>query len=99
MKACVFTASAGPLQITDVPDPAAAPGEVVVRVRYCGICSSDLQAASSGTGVRAGTIMGHELAGTIAEIGAGVAGLRIGDPVVVMSYLACGSCEQCRGGR
>jgi 2-desacetyl-2-hydroxyethyl bacteriochlorophyllide A dehydrogenase len=42
--------------------------------------------------------MGHELAGTVAEVGAGVTGFQVGDPVAVMSYVACGVCEQCRMG-
>jgi threonine dehydrogenase-like Zn-dependent dehydrogenase len=99
MRACVFKAPNAPLEVVDVPDPIAGPGELVVRVRACGICSSDLHAARSATDpLPAGAIMGHELAGEIAQIGPGVNGYEIGEPVVVMSYLACGECANCRAG-
>ena len=97
MKACVFKATGAPLEIADIPDPIAAPGEIVVRVRNCGICGSDLHAATAKTvQMPPGTIMGHELSGTVEQIGDGVSGFAPGDPVVVMSYLACGACANCR---
>jgi (R,R)-butanediol dehydrogenase/meso-butanediol dehydrogenase/diacetyl reductase len=95
MLACVFTAPARPLELTEVPDPRPGPGEVVVRVSHCGVCSSDLHAANSGTGLRPGTVMGHEISGTITEVGPAVEALCIGDRVAVTSYLACGACAQC----
>ena len=99
MRACVFRAPGAPLEVVDAPDPIAGPGELVVRVRACGICSSDLHAAKSAADpLPAGAIMGHELAGEIAQIGPGVNGYEIGEPVVVMSYLACGECANCRAG-
>lgn len=99
MRACVFKAPQAPLEIVELPDPIAGPGELIVRVRACGICSSDLHAANSTTDpLPAGAIMGHELAGEIAELGAGVTGFARGEPVVVMSYLACGACADCRAG-
>jgi (R,R)-butanediol dehydrogenase/meso-butanediol dehydrogenase/diacetyl reductase len=70
----------------------------VVRVRDCGICGSDLHAAKFGFKMPPGTIMGHELSAVVDEIGAGVTGFAPGDPVVVMSYVACGECEACRTG-
>jgi (R,R)-butanediol dehydrogenase/meso-butanediol dehydrogenase/diacetyl reductase len=98
MKACVFKSTGAPLQMTDVPEPIAEPGEIVVRVKNCGVCGSDLHAAKFGFNMPPGTIMGHEFSGVIEELGSGVEGFERGDPVVVMSYLACGQCLQCRSG-
>src|SRR6202521_822515 len=99
MKACVFKAIGAPLEVVELPDPVAGSGELIVRVKACGICGSDLHAATTAKAkLPAGTIMGHELAGVVEQIGPGVSGLERGDPVVVMSYLACGDCGNCRAG-
>jgi (R,R)-butanediol dehydrogenase/meso-butanediol dehydrogenase/diacetyl reductase len=99
MRACVFKAPGTPLEVVEMPDPEAARGEIVVRVKNCGICGSDLHAAgANGVKMPPGTIMGHEFSGVVDEIGEGVSGLERGDPVVVMSYLACGECDRCRAG-
>ena len=99
MRAAIFKATGAPLEIVEVPDPKAGPGEVVVRVRNCGICGSDLHASgTSSFKLPPGTIMGHEFAGEVAEVGSGVEGFAPGDAVVVMSYLACGECDLCRAG-
>jgi (R,R)-butanediol dehydrogenase/meso-butanediol dehydrogenase/diacetyl reductase len=96
MKACVFKAAGAPLEVAEVPDPIAGPGEIVVRVKNCGVCGSDLHAAKYGFRMPPGTIMGHEFSAVVDEIGAGVTGLERGDAVVVMSYLACGVCDSCK---
>jgi (R,R)-butanediol dehydrogenase/meso-butanediol dehydrogenase/diacetyl reductase len=98
MKACVYRAPGAPLEVVEVPAPAAGPGEVVVRVKACGICGSDLHAAGRSFRLPPGTIMGHEFSGVVETLGAGSEGLAPGDPVVVMSYLGCGDCEPCRIG-
>ncbi len=98
MKACVFKAAGQPLEVAEVAKPKAGPGELVVRVKNCGVCGSDLHAAKYGFSMPAGTIMGHEFSAVIDEVGAGVSGFSGGDPVVVMSYLACGECDSCRSG-
>jgi (R,R)-butanediol dehydrogenase/meso-butanediol dehydrogenase/diacetyl reductase len=99
MKACVFKAVGAALAVVELPDPVAGPGELVVRVKACGICNSDLHAATSAKAkLPPGTVMGHELAGVVEQIGPGVGGFEPGDPVVVMSYLACGECANCRAG-
>ena len=99
MRAAIFKAQGAPLEIVELPDPVAGPGEIVVRVRDCGICGSDLHASDSrNVKMPPGTIMGHEFAGEVAQVGAGVDGFAPGDPVVAMSYLACGECEMCRAG-
>ena len=99
MKACVYKAPGALLEVVEVPDPKPATGEMVVRVRDCGICGSDLHAAKFGFKMPPGTIMGHEFSAVVDEIGAGVTGFAPGDPVVVMSYVACGACESCRTGK
>ncbi|HKV56207.1 MAG TPA: alcohol dehydrogenase catalytic domain-containing protein [Candidatus Binataceae bacterium] len=99
MKAAIFQAPEAPLQIADVPEPRARAGEVVVRVKNCGICGSDLHAADSRkVKMPAGTIMGHEFAGIVEEVGDGVSGFERGEAVVAMSYLPCGECALCRAG-
>lgn len=98
MKACVFKAAGAPLEVVELPDPIPGAGEIVVRVKDVGVCGSDLHAAKYAATMPPGTIMGHEFSAVIDGVGAGVTGFEWGDPVVVMSYLACGDCDQCRNG-
>ena len=83
----VVVHGAGDLRVEDRPDPRAEPGEVVIAVEWGGICGSDLaywKNGSSGTAVLKGPlVLGHEIAGRIDEVGAGVSGVEIGQPVTV----------------
>ncbi|MDY7009893.1 MAG: galactitol-1-phosphate 5-dehydrogenase [Planctomycetota bacterium] len=84
----------------DVPDPKCGVDEVLIEVKACGICGSDVHGMDGGTGRRIPPIiMGHEAAGVIAEIGADVTGWRIGDRVTFDSTIYCDSCYFCRAGR
>ncbi|MDI3385077.1 zinc-binding dehydrogenase [Streptomyces sp. B-S-A8] len=80
-----------------VPDPG--PGEVLVRVRSCGICPADLDWREGGPDGRFPVLLGHEAAGVVAAAGAGVAGVRPGDFVVLNPHAPCGSCRSCRHAR
>jgi threonine dehydrogenase-like Zn-dependent dehydrogenase len=81
-----------------IPDPG--PGEVRVRVRACGLCGSDLHVVHSTTPLLApGTIMGHEIAGTVDALGQGVDSYSAGEAVVIEPLRTCGICEWCRIGR
>jgi len=84
------------LQLVEIPDPEAVPGEVVVRVDGCGICGSDL--TSYKVGLFTGTVPGHELAGVVQSVGAGVTGWSPGDEVVIDPKIPCGACDDCRSG-
>ena len=90
------------IKIAEVPRPRARSGEVVVKVRASGICATDVKILS-GTGIPAElpAILGHEVAGTVAELGAGAgeAGLHVGQRVAVYPIAACGECFYCRQGR
>jgi len=88
----------GQIEVAEVPRPEAGPGEVVVRVGYCGICGSDLEAFHTGM-YEPGLIVGHEFAGTVAQVGPGVSGWRVGDRVVANDAIPCGECPPCREGR
>jgi threonine dehydrogenase-like Zn-dependent dehydrogenase len=91
--------------LCDVPEPdAPGPGEVVVAVRAAGICGTDLHVADWTAGYAAmreamPVTLGHEFAGSVAFIGAGVSGLRPGYRVVIRPSVVCGRCERCRTGR
>jgi len=87
MKAAVFYEPYD-LRIEEVPEPTAGPGEVIIEVGACGICGSDLEYYTGGSPLGTPTgkgplILGHELAGTVVELGAGVTTLRLGDRVAV----------------
>jgi L-iditol 2-dehydrogenase len=87
------------LKIADVPTPAVGPGEVLIRVGACGICGSDVHGYDGSSGRRIPPIvMGHEAAGRIAAVGAGVTGLEEGDRVTFDSTIYCGACAYCRRG-
>jgi L-iditol 2-dehydrogenase len=99
MKALLLTAPSH-LEWVDAPDPRPGADEVLVRVRACGICGSDIHGWDGSTGRRRPPlIMGHEAAGEIASVGPKVAGWRIGDRVTFDSTISCGECGPCRQGR
>jgi threonine dehydrogenase-like Zn-dependent dehydrogenase len=76
------------------------PDEVRVSVAACGICGSDIAAYAGLVDIRApGTVMGHEAAGVITEVGADVTGLAVGDRVAIDPIVACGTCEFCAAGQ
>lgn len=85
--------------IEDFPVPTLQPNEVLVRVRVCGICGSDVHGMDGSSGRRIPPIvMGHEAAGVIAEIGSAVTGWSKGDRVTFDSTVSCGECWYCRRG-
>jgi L-idonate 5-dehydrogenase len=87
--------------IRDVPVVAPGPGEILVRIRAAGICGSDLHAFRSDAPRQhiANIGPGHELAGEVAALGAGVAGPPVGTRVAVFAGRTCTTCEFCRVGR
>lgn len=103
MKAMVVDGPGGVdvLQYRDVPDPVAAAKDVVIRVDSCGVCYHDI-VTRNGTlkaGVKMPVILGHEIAGTVVDVGSGVRGFKPGDRVAtVQRYHICGSCAHCRTG-
>ncbi len=97
MKAAIFR-GAGQIEVAWAPQPEAEPGEVVIRVAYCGICGSDVEAYHTGM-YEPGLIIGHELSGTIHALGPGVAGWQVGDRVVVNDAIPCHECPSCLEGR
>lgn len=99
MKALVLTAY-NHFEIQDWPAPEFGPDEVLLRVAACGICGSDVHGMDGSTGRRRPPIiMGHEAAGTIAEIGSNVKGWAVGDRVTFDSTIYCGKCWFCRRGQ
>jgi L-iditol 2-dehydrogenase len=98
MKALVLTAY-DRLEMLEVPDPVVGPREVLVRVRACGICGSDVHGLDGSTRRRLPPlIMGHEAAGDIAAVGSEVTAWHEGDRVTFDSTIYCGVCETCRSG-
>jgi L-iditol 2-dehydrogenase len=99
MKALLLTAPSQ-LGLVDFPDPQPAAGEVLVRVRACGICGSDIHGWDGSTGRRRPPlIMGHEAAGEIAVVGPEVEGWSQGERVTFDSTISCGECAYCRAGQ
>ena len=87
------------LEVIDIPEPACAPDEVLIRVAACGICGSDVHGYDGASGRRIPPIvMGHEGAGIIEQVGADVRDYKPGDRVTFDSTVYCGQCEFCRRG-
>jgi D-arabinose 1-dehydrogenase-like Zn-dependent alcohol dehydrogenase len=85
--------------VRDVPTPVAADGAVVLRVEATGLCRSDWHGwMGHDADIVLPHVPGHELAGTIAAVGAGVTGSQVGDRVTTPFICACGTCEQCLEG-
>jgi len=85
--------------VEELPVPAPQPGEVLVRVKACGICGSDVHGMDGSTGRRIPPlVMGHEAAGEIAAVGPGVTVWKAGDRVTFDSTVYCGECWFCKRG-
>lgn len=98
MKALLYT-KPYTLEYTDVPDPEPGDDDVLVRVKACGICGSDVAGHTGKTGRRLPpVIMGHEAAGVVERIGRNVAGFAPGDRICFDSTVYCNQCPACRQG-
>ena len=97
------------VRVEEVPEPTVKPGTVKIKVKWCGICGTDLHEYLAGpifipteehplTHVKAPVILGHEFSGEVIEIGEGVTSHKVGDRVVVEPIYSCGKCEACKHG-
>ncbi len=100
MRAAVLAAFNQDWQFQTLPDPHPAPGQVVIRIRASGMCGTDLHAHHGHLGAKLPIVLGHEPAGEIVELGAGVLDLKVGDRVgVFWNQKGCGRCAACQSGR
>lgn len=99
MKAVVFQ-GIGDIRLEEVSEPRLeAPTDAIVRVTTSAICGTDLHfIRGTFTGMRPGTILGHEAVGVVEDLGSDVRNLEQGDRVVIASTIACGTCVYCRAG-
>ncbi|GAA3351870.1 zinc-dependent alcohol dehydrogenase family protein [Amorphoplanes nipponensis] len=99
MRAVIYDRFGELPELRDVPDPAPPDGGVVVAVRATGLCRSDWHGwRGHDTDIRLPHVPGHEFAGEIAAVGAGVRDWRVGDRVTAPFVCACGSCPACLAG-
>lgn len=99
MKAVVFH-GIGDIRVDDVPEPVIQdPQDAIVRLTASAICGTDLHfVRGTFSGVKPGTILGHEGVGVVEQLGRDVRGFAVGDRVVICSTIACGTCSYCRAG-
>lgn len=98
MKALVYE---GPRQmhIHDYPECFPKKGEVKIKIKYCGICGSDLHGYTGASGRKIPPmVMGHEFSGVVTELGEGAKKFKVGDRVSVLPVENCGTCEFCKSG-
>ncbi|HJV47441.1 MAG TPA: 2,3-butanediol dehydrogenase [Bacillota bacterium] len=98
------------VRVEEVREPKIEPGMVKIRVKWCGICGTDLHEYLAGpiflpiephplTNEKVPLILGHEFSGDVIEIGEGVSKVKVGDRVIVEPVLACGTCKPCKNGK
>jgi len=99
MKVARFYAP-GDVRLEDAPEPQVGPGEVKIRVRNCSTCGTDLKIFRNGhPNIDPPRVIGHEIAGEVVDVGAGVEGWAAGDRVQVIAAVPCGECRQCKRSR
>jgi S-(hydroxymethyl)glutathione dehydrogenase/alcohol dehydrogenase len=98
-KAVVFRELNKPVVVETVEVESPRRDEVMVKIGACGVCHSDLSATNGTIPLPPPSVLGHEAAGTIAEIGEGVSEVAVGDPVLISWIPMCGRCRYCTMGR
>lgn len=89
----------GNLELADVPEPVAGPGQVILEVRAAGICGTDLHIEAGEYPTETPVTIGHEVAGVVAAVGDGLDGDLVGQRAVSETYFStCGRCRECRAG-
>jgi threonine dehydrogenase-like Zn-dependent dehydrogenase len=100
MKAAVLRELKSPLVIEEVPIPEFGPHDVLLKVKRCGICVTDVHIANGARPVgKLPFVMGHEGVGIVEEVGKYVTGLKSGDRVLMNPLISCGMCDNCSVGR
>ncbi|MEE2057433.1 NAD(P)-dependent alcohol dehydrogenase [Rhodococcus artemisiae] len=102
MRALQYTAVGSEPVVVEIPTPAPGPGEILLKVIAAGLCHSDIfvmDQPEDSYGYGLPLTLGHEGVGTVAELGAGVSGISIGDAVAVYGPWGCGTCHACTLGR
>ena len=99
MMAAVLNAAPGGLAIEQLPVPEPHANEVLVKVHACGVCHTDLHVMKAEVAFPTPAVMGHEITGTVAALGPGVAGPPVGSRVVCAFVMPCGFCRACATGR
>ena len=92
----------GAFETRDMPEHPLAPREVLIQVAACGVCGTDVHIYHGDKGsaeVTPPVVLGHELSGTVAAVGAAVKTLHVGDHVAVDPNSYCGECHYCRRGK
>lgn len=101
MKAARFLGNKT-FEVTELPQPHAGPGELVLRNRVCGVCGTDVHIYHGEPGsadVCPPVVLGHEYSAQVVEVGEGVSGFTVGDHVTVDPNIYCGRCNPCQNGR
>ncbi len=98
MKAALLTSYGEPLSVQEVDTPRIGPGEVLVKVKACGVCYTDVKGWKGERKSTLPFILGHEISGAVAEAGKDVGTVGVGDPVVVYYYATDGTCDRCTTG-
>ncbi len=100
MKAAVLYEAKQPLQLEELDMPVVGDEDVLIKVFACGVCHTDLKVAEGRNPFVSPTILGHEVSGTIAEVGAGSKDhFHVGDRVIIGMRYKCGKCKYCLSGR
>jgi (R,R)-butanediol dehydrogenase/meso-butanediol dehydrogenase/diacetyl reductase len=98
MKAAVFHEPGQKLVVESLPDPVPGENQIVLKVGRCGICGSDIHMTESHGVLTPGSVLGHEFAGEIIEVGKNITHLHTGDRVTALPLSACGHCASCKAG-
>lgn len=99
MKAAVVRTPGAEFMIEEIRQPEPKQGEVLIRIAACGVCHTDLHVHDGSVAFPFPAVLGHEVSGTVAAVGAGVDHLAPGDRVVGAFIMPCGDCSMCNGGR
>lgn len=99
MRAAVVREAGAGFELVDVDLASPNTHEIVVDVRASGLCHSDLSIATNGMGFPMPVLLGHEVAGVVAEVGSAVTAVAPGDRIVVCMVAGCGICTECRSAR